>query len=133
MGDVKIVGMGTLQKGNFVVIEGVACKVTNTQSSKTGKHGHAKIRMEAIGIIDEKKRIIVAPAHDNIEVPIILKKTAQIMSISGTKATVMDVESYETFEMDIPEELKGQVTEGSSVMYWVILDQKVMKQLKGSE
>ncbi|PIN72896.1 translation initiation factor IF-5A, partial [Candidatus Woesearchaeota archaeon CG10_big_fil_rev_8_21_14_0_10_45_5] len=46
------------------------------------------------------------------------------------KASVMDMESFETFELEIPEELKGQVTDGCSILYWVVLDARVMKQLK---
>ena len=42
----------------------------------------------------------------------------------------MDTESYETFDLDIPEELKGEVSEGSNVLYWVLMGIKVMKQVK---
>ena len=42
----------------------------------------------------------------------------------------MDAENYETFDLKIPEELKGQVAEGANVLYWVILNDKVMKQVK---
>lgn len=129
-GQKKQVSVGSLQKGNYVIIEGVACRVTGTQTSRPGKHGHAKVRLEAVGLIDDKKRIIVMPGHDNIEVPIIEKKTAQVLSISGNMANVMDSETYETFDLEIPEELKGQVVEGGNVLYWLILDKKVMKQVK---
>lgn len=123
--------IGSLQKGSYVVIEGVACKVSSTQTSRPGKHGHAKVRMDAVGLIDGKKRIVVAPGHDNAEVPIVEKKTAQVLSIQDDMANVMDSETYETFDMKIPEELKGQVVEGCSVLYWIILNDKVMKQVKG--
>ncbi len=42
----------------------------------------------------------------------------------------MDSGTYETFDLKIPEELKGEVKEGGSVLYWVILTDKVMKQVK---
>jgi translation initiation factor 5A len=123
--------IGSLQKGSYVVIEGVACKVSSTQTSRPGKHGHAKVRMDAVGLIDGKKRVVVAPGHDNAEVPIVEKKTAQVLSIQDDMANVMDSETYETFDMKIPEELKGQVVEGCTVLYWIILNDKVMKQVKG--
>lgn len=129
----KNVSAGSIQKGSYIMIEGVACRVVDTQTSKPGKHGHAKIRISAIGIIDEKKRIVVMPGHDNVDVPIIEKKTAQILSIQNDVANVMDSETYETFDLKIPEELKGQVVEGCSVLYWQILNDKVMKQIKGGE
>lgn len=127
----KMSSVGSLQKGNYVIIDGVACKVADTQTSRPGKHGHAKVRMSAVGLIDGKKRVMVMPGHDNIEVPIVEKKTAQVLSITGDTANVMDSETYETFDLKIPEELKGQVVEGCNVLYWIILSDKVMKQVKG--
>jgi len=70
------------------------------------------------------------PGHDRVEVPIIEKKTAQVLSVTGNTANVMDTETYETFEMDIPEELREEVKEGTSVLYWVLMGIKVMKQIK---
>lgn len=131
MSETKPVSIGTLKKGSYIVIEGVACKVVDIQVSKPGKHGHAKIRLTGVGLIDGTKKVIVAPGHDNVETPIIEKKNAQVLTVSGDKANVMDNESYETFDLEIPEELKGQVREGMQVMYWVILNDRVMKQVTG--
>ena len=127
----KMASVGSLQKGNYVVIEGAACRVADTQISRPGKHGHAKVRLTAVGLVDDKKRVVVMPGHDNIEVPIVEKKTAQVLSIQNDVANVMDSETYETFDLKIPEELKGQVTEGCNVLYWIILNDKVMKRVKG--
>lgn len=129
-GHTKLSSVGSLQKGSYVVVDGVACKVTDTSTSRPGKHGHAKVNMMAVGLIDGKKRNLVLPGHDNVEVPIIEKKTAQVLSITGDSANVMDSETYETFDLEVPEELKGQVVEGGQVLYWLILDEKVMKQVK---
>ncbi len=128
----KLVSAGSIKPGSFVVIEGAACKVMEATHSKPGKHGAAKVRIVAIGLLDNKKRDIVMPASDNIEVPIIEKKTAQVLNVTGNSANVMDLESYETFDLEIPEELKGQVVAGGQVIYWVILGQRGMKQIKGS-
>ena len=126
----KPVSVGSLKRGNYVIIDNAACKVTSTQTSRPGKHGHAKVRLEAVGLIDNKKRIIVMPGHDNIDVPIIEKKTAQVLSISKDIVNVMDLETYETFDLKIPNDLKEQCVEGCNVLYWVVLDNKVMKQVK---
>ncbi len=80
--------------------------------------------------MDSKKRVTVMPGHDNVEVPIVEKKSAQVLSVQEDTANVMDSETYETFDLKIPEELKGQVAEGLNVLYWVILDDKIMKQIK---
>ena len=123
--------VGSLQKGSYIVLEGAACRVVDMQVSRPGKHGHAKVRLTAVGLVDDKKRIAVMPGHDNVEVPIIEKKSAQVLSVQDDVANVMDSETYETFDLNIPEELRGQVAEGTNVMYWVILNDKVMKQIKG--
>ena len=128
----KQASVGSLQKGNYVIIDEVACRITDISTSRPGKHGHAKVRLLATGLLDGRKREIVMPGHDSINVPIIDKRTAQVLSIAGDKANVMDSETYETFDMDIPEELKGQVVDGCNIMYWIVLDSKVMKQVKGA-
>ncbi len=130
MAGVKQSSVGSLQKGSYVVVDGAACRVTDTQVSRPGKHGHAKVRMTAVGLLDDKKRVIVMPGHDNIDVPIVEKKTAQVLSINADMANVMDAETYETFDLKIPDELKDQMTEGCNVLYWEILNDKVMKQIK---
>ncbi len=129
-GNTKLVSISSLQKGKSVVIDGVACTVTDVSISRPGKHGHAKVNLTAVGMIDGKKRNIIMPGHDKIAVPIIENKTAQVLSVSDNVANVMDVESYETFDLTIPDELKDKVVEGVSIMYAIILDAKVMKSVK---
>ena len=50
MGETKQASVGSLTRGNYIVIEGVACKITGTSTSRPGKHGHAKVRLEASGL-----------------------------------------------------------------------------------
>ena len=133
MADTKTVAANNVQKGNFIIMEGAACKVVDVEISKPGKHGHSKVRISAVGLTDDKKRISVMPGHDNVEVPIIEKRNAQVLSVQNNVANVMDSETYETFDLKVPDELKEQVVEGSSVLYWTILDERVIKQVKGSD
>ncbi len=130
MGDTKLVSIGTLKKGSTVVIDDAACVVSETKTSRPGKHGHAKVNLTAVGMLDNKKRNIVMPGHDMIPVPVIDKRNAQVLSIAGNNANVMDMESYESFDIAIPEELDGQIKSGQIVVYWIILDDKVIKQIK---
>lgn len=130
MAGTKQESIGHLQKGSYIIIDGVACKVVSTATSRPGKHGHAKVNMMAVGLLDGKKRNLVLPGHDMVEVPIIEKKNAQVLSIHGNTANVMDSETYETFDLAIPDELQGQVVEGCTIVYWEILSERVMKQLK---
>ncbi|HII88352.1 TPA: translation initiation factor IF-5A [Candidatus Woesearchaeota archaeon] len=129
-GETKPVSVATLQKGNYVIIEGVACRVSDTQTSRPGKHGHAKVRLTGVGLLDDKKRVIVMPGHDNIDSPIVEKRSAQVLSVHGNVANIMDAETYETFDLPIPDELKTECVEGCNILYWVVLDSKVMKQVK---
>jgi translation initiation factor 5A len=129
MGEVSRKGVGTLQKGNYIILDGAACAVVSTQTSRPGKHGHAKVRLQAVGIIDGKKREVVMPGHDDVDVPIIGKKNAQVLSVTGDHANVMDMETYETFDLLIAEELKEKVSAGDNILYWDILNDKVMKQI----
>ncbi len=133
MGEIKKKSVGSLQKGNYVVVDGVASIVKSTQTSRPGKHGHAKVRMQATGILDGKTREIVMPGHDQIDCPIIGKKNAQVLSVTGNHANIMDMETYETLDLEIPEDLQGQVSEGDVVLYWEILDDKVIKQVTNKE
>jgi len=130
MADIKQTGVTHLKKGSYVIFDNMACKVLDIQTSRPGKHGHAKCRITAEDLIDGKKVIKVMPGHDNVDVPIIEKKTAQILSVNDDTANVMDMETYETFDMHIPSDLKDEVAEGKEVFYWEILDRKVIKQIK---
>jgi len=113
----KIVDVGSLKEGKPVVIDGEPCKIVSMRTSSPGKHGSAKARIEAIGIFDGQKRVIIKPVDAKIEVPIIERKTAQVISVMGEMVQLMDLESYETFELPIPEELKGEMEPGASVDY----------------
>lgn len=129
-GEIKMASVGSLQKGNYIVVDGVACKVVDTKTSRPGKHGHAKVNLMAVGLLDDRKRNLVLPGHDQVEVPIVGKLSAQVLSVTGTTANIMDMESFETFDLEIPEELQGQVVEGVEILYWEILEDRVMKQVK---
>jgi len=128
----KPVNVGSLKKASYVVVDGAACAVTDIQVSKSGKHGHAKVRLTAVGLVDDKKRVAVMPAHEKLDSPIIEKKTAQVLSVQDNMANVMDSTTFETYDLKIPEELKTEVVPGVNVLYWLILNDKVIKQVQSS-
>jgi len=128
--DRKVTTVGSLKEGNYIILDGEACVVKNIQLSKTGKHGSMKCRLEAITLIDNKKKVQIFPSSDKIEVPIIEKKEAQVLSMHENKANVMDLETFETFDLDVPEDLKNQISEGKQVIYWNVMGKKVIKQLR---
>ena len=127
---IKLQSVGSLQKGSYIIIDGVACRVVDTATSRPGKHGHAKVNLMASGLIDGKKRNLVLPGHDNVEVPIIEKKDAQVLSVTGDVASCMDMESFETIELKLDDEAVKDAQEGDVILYWQILEDKVAKQIK---
>ena len=130
MSETKLIQAGDLRPGGYIILDGVACVVRDIQTSKTGKHGSAKCRIEAVGILSGQKKIHLCPAGDNVQVPIIEKKNAQVLSVHGLTANVMDTESFETFDLKIPEEFKDKVHDGSMVNYWIIMDERIIMQVK---
>ena len=81
-----------LKPGSYVMIEGEPCKGVDIAKSKPGKHGAAKVRLEAIGIFDNKKRSLLKPADTDVPQPIIDKKRGQVISVSGDLVQLMDLE-----------------------------------------
>jgi len=130
MAETKQVSAGSLKLGSYVLVDNVACTVKDIQKGKTGKHGAAKCRIDCIGIISGQRKQLMCPADENVVVPIIEKKNAQVLSVQGDTANVMDTETYETFDLKIPEELKSTIKEGGVINYWIIMDEKVMMTTK---
>lgn len=127
----KLVYATELREGSYVKIDGAPCVVRKMDVSKTGKHGASKVRIEAVGILDDKKRITVMPGHERLEIPLIEKKKGQILSINKEekKASIMDVETFETTIVSIPEELNDKLQEGMEVEYWTIEEQNIIKRI----
>ena len=129
---VKPVEIGELKEGSFVVVEGVPCRVVSSDKSKTGKHGSAKIRIVAIGIFDEIRRNMVAPSSERVDVPIVEKRAAQVISISPDTIQLMDLGNYDTFDVKKPpdEAINSKLASGVEVEYWDILDEKHIVRVK---
>jgi translation initiation factor 5A len=94
-----------LQEGSYVIVEDAACKIDSYSTAKPGKHGSAKARVEVRGVFDNKKRSLSQPVDAKVWVPIIERKGGQVVSVSGDDAQVMDLDTYETFTMRIPDDV----------------------------
>ena len=93
-----------LQEGNYLMMDGEPCQITAYSTAKPGKHGSAKARVEGKGVFDAKKRSFSQPVDQKVWVPIIERKQGQVVSVTGDDAQVMDLETYDTFTMRIPED-----------------------------
>lgn len=123
----KLINAAAARPGVAILVEGVPCIVKTNDISKTGKHGHAKCRIEAVSVIDGKKKVFVTGGHERLECPMITKSRAQVLSVIEDKASVMDLETFESFELAIPEDLTGQIQSEDQVEYWEVEGQKVIK------
>ena len=125
----RVIDATEMRLGTYLLLDGVAHQVKKMDVSKTGKHGHAKVRFEAVSAFTGKKKVMVIPGHDKFEVPMIDKRNAQVLSVSGNTASLMDSENFENFDLEIPEELQGTVVDGVSVEYWDIEEDKLLKKV----
>ncbi len=122
----KIINATEAKVGTNIILEGEPYTVKSIDISKTGKHGAHKCRIEAVGMIIDKKKVLVVPGTERFEVPMVEKRKGQILSI-GDKVSIMDLENFETLELDCPEEIKSQLEINSNVEYWDIEGQKIIK------
>jgi len=121
---IKIVEVRGIKKGNYVVIDSEPCKIVNMSSSKPGKHGAAKVRIDAASIFDGRKHSLLTTGDNKIDVPIIERKPHQVLSIGAGTVQLMNMESYETVELPLPEDAKGKLKEGGEVQVMEAMDRK---------
>src|SRR3989442_15103733 len=101
-----------LKVNRYVVVDDEPCRILSIQTSKPGKHGEAKARLEAAGLFDGQKRAIVHPATHKVPAPMIDKRKAPVLSTHGNVAQLMDLATYGTFALPWPEEIQGKLASG---------------------
>lgn len=122
----KIINATEAKVGTNIIVDETPCTIKSIDISKTGKHGHAKCRIEAVGIITGQKKVFVIPGHNRLEVPLVDKRKGQVLSISD-KVSIMDLESFETIDVPCSEEIKSQLQENATVEYWDVEGEKIIK------
>ena len=122
----KVIDATEMRVNTFLLIDGSAFQVKKMDISKTGKHGHSKVRFEAVNIFTGKKKVQVVPGHDKFEVPMIDKRNGQVLSVHGNMASIMDSENFENLDLEIGEGVEG-VVEGGNVEYWDVEGEKLLK------
>ncbi|MEM0443650.1 MAG: translation initiation factor IF-5A [Candidatus Caldarchaeum sp.] len=128
----KPVDLGSLKEGHNIVIDGEPCRIVEVEKSKPGKHGSAKVRLVAIGIFDEVKRSMVGPADNRVEVPIVDKRSGQVVAVGSDSVSVMDNESLQIVEVPMPkdEALRAKIEPGVVVEYWSIMNRYLLVNVK---
>jgi translation initiation factor 5A len=122
----RLINATGAKPGTTILVDGEACTVRSNDISKTGKHGASKCRIEAISVFTSKKKIVAVPGDTRFDVPNVEKKKAQVLSVSETTASVMDLESFETLDMPFTEELKETLAPEKQVEYWDIEGKKAI-------
>ncbi len=109
-----------LKTGSYIVVDGEPCKITDYKTSKPGKHGEAKARIVAVGLFDNRKRSLVHPVKHKVHTPMVDRKKAQVLAMVGAEVQVMDLETFETFNIpltNVPEEFHGDLDSGREIQY----------------
>ena len=130
-GEKKFTNAGHLKPGSFVLIDGFVCQVRSTDKSKPGKHGSAKVRVVAFDVFSGQKRGLLKSTGMDVDVPIMLKGSAQVVAIMGDIIQIMDLASYETFDVKKPADIQG-LASGIEVEYMRWGDQVKISRKKGS-
>ncbi len=128
----KPVDVGSLKTGHYVVIEDEPCKIVEYERSKPGKHGAAKARIVAMSLFTGNKKSIVSPMDAKLQVPMVDKRSGQILATTGTNVQIMDMETYETFDTSPPddEEIRNKIASGLEIEYWRILGRTIITRVK---
>jgi translation initiation factor 5A len=126
--------LGSLKEGSYIIIDGEPCKVVEVEKSKPGKHGSAKVRLTGISIFTSSKKTVIGTVDTHIEVPMIDKRAAQIISATPTSVQLMDLQSFEVTESPNPTEpeLQGKLAPGTEVEIWVVLGKSKIMRVKGT-
>lgn len=125
--------LGNLKVGSFIIIDNEPCRIVEMSRAKTGKHGSAKAHVVAIGLFSKAKKTLVAPVDTQVEVPIIEKRVGQVIADMGDKVQVMDLETYETFEVEkefIDEKIRDKVQTGVEVEYLSVGGKRLIARLR---
>ena len=124
--------LGSLKVGSYIIIDGEPCRIVSYDHSKPGKHGSAKARVAAMGVFDDSRHSLVAPVSANVEVPLIDKRSGQLISVAGQVLQIMDLETFEVFETSaIEDEIRDKLNQGGEVEYWKVLERVKIVRVKG--
>ncbi len=111
----------SLKPNRYVLIGDEPCRIISITTSKPGKHGEAKARIECFGLFDNQKRSIVHPVTHKVRVPMIDRRRAQVLSLQGGEVQLMDLETYETFTLPVQADFEGKIEPSQNVQYMVAM------------
>ncbi|MGY5855624.1 MAG: translation initiation factor IF-5A [Candidatus Thorarchaeota archaeon] len=122
----------SLKPGSYFIIDGEPCRVISMDKSKPGKHGSAKANIVAVGFFDNRKRNVIMPADRMVDVPLIDKTSATVIADMGETYSLMDSETFETYEVLKPadEEVAAKIELNVAVEVWHVMDTRIIVRVK---
>ncbi|XP_067107701.1 eukaryotic translation initiation factor 5A-1 [Osmerus mordax] len=115
----------SLRKNGFVVLKGRPCKIVEMSTSKTGKHGHAKVNLVGIDIFTNKKYEDMCPSTHNMDVPNVKRVELLLVNITEKYMSLMadngDVrEDLRIPDGDLGKEIEAKFKEGDELLVSVL-------------
>ncbi len=128
----RMAKVGELKVGSYAMINGIPSRISQVTKSKPGKHGSAKFRCTAISLFDGRKQSYVASTDTNIQVPMVDKRSGQVVSMTPASVQLMDLENYDMMDVELPadEDIASTLAAGKEVEYWVIMDRIKIQRVK---
>ncbi len=122
----------SLKPGSYFIIDEEPCRVISIEKSKPGKHGAAKANIVAVGFFTGRKRNVITPADRMVDVPLIDKRSATIIADLGESLSLMDSETYNTYEVEKPtdEEIASKIEMNAEVEIWEVMGKMVIVRVK---
>ncbi|KAK7441740.1 translation initiation factor eIF5A [Stygiomarasmius scandens] len=114
-----------LRKNGHVVIKGRPCKIVEMSTSKTGKHGHAKVHLVAIDIFTGKKLEDISPSTHNMDVPNVSRTEYQLVNIDDGFLNLMTQDGTPKDDVKVPEgeigeQIESAFNDGSDLLVTIV-------------
>ncbi|XP_068700266.1 eukaryotic translation initiation factor 5A-1-like [Montipora capricornis] len=114
-----------LRKNGHVLIKGRPCKIVEMSTSKTGKHGHAKVHLVGIDIFTQKKYEDICPSTHNMDVPIVTRKDYTLANIEEGYVTLLSDNGDTREDLKLPDgdlgkEIQAKFDNEESVLLTVL-------------
>merc|ERR1712232_452321 len=90
---------GKLRKGDFAMLKGRPCKILDVATSKTGKHGHAKMHFWGVDIFTAWKYEEIS-SHD-MEVPFVKRTECTLSMLDESTGAVSVIQATGDIKSDL--------------------------------
>lgn len=113
-----MVEVGSLRRGDIVILEGEPFRIDSIQSVVISRHSHTKIKMDLTGMFSGAKKVMSLSPHKTMEKVEIKRKHGQLIAkISEDVGQIMDLMDYTIHEAHVPKDLMERMGEGDELIY----------------